>query len=599
MSRLQPTSEREGREDRLESPLAWYIILCALFVVVWLGMPYGTYYSPDEGGKYLQMRGMENGPLHPVRLIYPGNRKDSARVYYPARIEFAIWSTHAYPSVNADGRVQPNWPPWFPWISKPFFAWLGHRGLTLVPLLCGLLAAWLAGALAERLVAGARRLALAAFALASPVLFYSLTFWEHTLALVFQLAAVLCAWPQPAKVTGGRSIALIRMMVAGAFLLGAVALRRESLFLVGAIGILLVLRNREKWSRGFMHGKMSFIAGVLAAIAALAAMHSGLLPERTAADFTSTLHRAANWKTWANLGPHFFDVFFLRNWGSLLPTALRWAGRAGLVLCLVNAFWPRSRRPAVFAAGFLLILPAALFMAFTPIRYRALSSLVLSAPFVLFSLLPGPAGKSHSPSRHFIVSLALLYALFFFFGTWPSCRGHGAPEWGTRYALVLFAMLSAIGAANVVCWLGSPAVLGWRKPAMAGLVAVALFVGAASLVRGVRELRTTRNDLGRIQAALASSTAPIVTDCWWIGVGMPDLFMQREIYAIASPDELCGWLDTVGKDESSFVYASYELLPATVRLREKDRMEPVAHEAICGMEIDTYRILPASERMRP
>ena len=127
---------------------------------------------------------------------------------------------------------------------------------------------------------------------------------------------------------------------------------------------------------------------------------------------------------------------------------------------------------------------------------------------------------------------------------------------------------------------------------MAGLVAAALLVGAASMVRGLRELLTTRKDLGLIQKTLSSQTPPIVTDCWWIGVGMPDLFMRHEIYAIASPDELRGWLDAVGKGESAFVYASYKPLPEATRLREKDRVELVAHDEICGMGIDTYRIVP-------
>ena len=587
-----PAPENRGWKTRRGFSGVWFALVCAVFCVVWLRMPCGTFYSPDEGAKYLQIQGMGADPFQPVRLMYPGIRKDPALFYYPARVEFNAWSTHAYPYVNAKGRVQTNWLPWFPWIAMPFFRWLGPRGLTLIPLICGLIAAWMVSTLAGKLAPGARRLALAAFALASPLLFYGLTFWEHTLALVFQLAAVFCVLPPDAEDSARRVSAAVRVPVAAALLLGALALRRETIFFLAAMGLLLVWRNGNGWLRACLRRKAVFAVCTLAAIAVLAAAHPWLLPERTAVDLSSTLRRMADWKLWCGLGPHFFDVFFLRNWGSLLPVPLRWAGQLGLGLCLANAVWPRARHPAGFAAGFLLILPAALFMAFTPIRYRALSSLVLSAPFVLFALLLRPGTERRSAAERFVQTLALLYALFFFVGTWPSYRGHGAPEWGSRYALVLFALLSALGAAHVARWRESFATRGWRKSVLLALVCSALFLGASSMVRGVRELRTTRLDLARIAAVLETRTDPIVTDCWWIGVGMPDLYLKREIFVIVSPEELDGWIDAIGKDESMFRYASYVPLSEEMRQRAARRLEFVDREEICGMEIDTYRVRP-------
>lgn len=579
--------------------MGWFAYFLVLHAVVWLNMPVGTFFSPDEGGKYLQLMGMGSHPLQPCQLIYPGREKDPAMFFYPSRTEFAVCSTRIYPYSDAQGRVRTNWRPWFPFASKPFLALLGHRGLCLIPLLAGFLALWMTGGLAAAIEPRARLLALAAFALSSPLLFYGLTFWEHTPALALQLAALWCVWPRSFPREGGGGSRAFRLVAAGVLLLGAVALRREAVFFAVALGGTHALQNGKSWFHRWARKPRPVLGCASAAVVLLLAAGPWLLPGRTGMDLWMALYRVADPGTWLALPTHFFDVFFLRNAGSPLPVVLRWIGQVGLLICLGNAVWPRARRPGLFLAAAFLVLPCALFMAFTPIRYRAFNSLVLSAPFVLFALLPSAPAERRSAGERFVRSVALLFALLFLFGTLPTHRGHGGLEWGSRYALVLFGLLSALGAVNVRRWWAADSGRGWMRAGLGLLVALSLWTGLASMVRGVRELVATRRDLGGIQDALSALPAPIVTDCWWMAASMPDLYVRHELYTIAAPEELRGWLDTVGRDVSSFVYASYEPLPAAVRFREKDRLESAGREVVCGMGIETYRVLSASERMRP
>lgn len=589
------------RAPHAESPRAigWFAYFLVLHAVVWLNMPCGTFFSPDEGGKYLQLMGMGSHPLQPVRLVYPGLEKDPAMFYYPSRAELAVCSTRIYPYADAQGRVRTNWPPWFPCASKPFLAWLGHRGLYLIPLLAGFLALWLTGGMAAAIEPRARLLALAAFALSSPLLFYGLTFWEHAPALVLQLAALRCVWPRSLPREGGGGFCAGRLAAAGLLLVGAIALRREALFFAVALGGACVLQNGKSWFDRWARRRRLVWGFVLAGGLSLLAAGPWWLPGRTGMDLWLALYRVADPGTWLSLPTHFFDVFFLRNAGSPLPVVLRWIGQAGLLICLGNAFWSRARRPGVFLAGVLLVMPCALFMAFTPIRYRAFNSFVLSAPFVLFALLPSAADGERSAGERFVRTVAGLFAFLFLFATLPTHRGHGGLEWGSRYALVLFCLLSALGAVNVWRRWAAGSGRGWMRAGMGMLVALSLWTGLASMVRGVRELLATRRDLGGIQAALSAQPAPIVTDCWWMAASLTDLYARHGLYTLAAPEELRGWLDTVGRDVSSFVYASYEPLPAAVRFREKDRLEFAGREVVCGMGLETYRILSASERMRP
>ena len=579
--------------------IGWFAYFLVLHAVVWLSMPVGTFFSPDEGGKYLQSMGMGRHPLRPCQLIYPGQEKDPAWFFYPARAELAVCTARIYPYADAQGRVQTNWLPWFPLAAKPFLALLGPRGLYVIPLLAGWLALWMTGGMAAAIEPRARLLALAAFALSSPLLFYGLTFWEHTPALALQLAAMGCVWPRSIPREGGRGILAFRLVAAVLLLMGAIALRREALFFAVALGGAHVLLNGRSWLHHWARRRRLILGCASAAVLLLLAAGPGLLPDRTGMDLWMALYRVADPGTWLFLPTHFFDVFCLRNEGSLLPMVLRWIGQVGLLICIGNAFWPRARRTGLFLAGVLLVMPCALFMAFTPIRYRAFNSFVLSAPFVLFALMPSAADGNRSAAERFVRTVAGLFALLFLFGTLPTHRGHGGLEWGSRYALVLCCLLSALGAVNVWRRWAAVSGRGWMRAGLGLLVALSLWTGLASMVRGVRELVATRRNLGGIQDALMAQPAPIVTDCWWMAASMPDLYVRHELYTVASPDALRVWLDTVGRDVSTFVYASYEPLPAAVRFREKDRLESAGRDVVCGMGLDAYRIVAASERMRP
>ena len=572
-----------------------FAAICALFAAIYLHMPCRTLYSPDEGVKYLQMMGLESNPLRPCHLVYTGLSKDPSMFYYPGRAEAAVYHTRIYPFADATGRVQTKWLPWFPFVTKLAHRVIGMRGLYLIPLLAGLVALWLTGAVAATLEPGARWMAVLAFALSSPLLFYSITFWEHTLSLVFLLLAMLCVLPIISPDEVKEPTRALRLTAAAVLLLCSIAIRRETMFFAAAVGLALAMQAGSTRLRSLSRWQLWVPATAMAAAAiALVALSPWILPSSTAADLHATLHRLTAAETWLFLDTHFFNVFLLLKEEGPLPAILRWSGQAGLLTCIASCFWPRARRLSAFLAGAVLLLVPALFLAVVPVRYRALHSLFLCAPLVTLALLPVPDAVQRSAAERFIRSAALLSAVLYFVGTWPTQRTDAGLEWGSRYAFVLFSLLLAIGSANWLRWRQSAAARGWRKVGMHGMALLMLLTGSISAVRGVRELNTTRRDLGLIQDALSAKSGPIVTDCWWMGAGLVELFTRHEIYTIITPEELHDWLNTAGKNEPSFVYASYEPIPQRILLREKGRIEPVESEAVCGMTISTYSVTPTS-----
>lgn len=54
-----------------------------------------------------------------------------------------------------------------------------------------------------------------------------------------------------------------------------------------------------------------------------------------------------------------------------------------------------------------------------------------------------------------------------------------------------------------------------------------------------------------------------------MGASLADLFLSRELYTLAAPGELRGWLRSAGADAATLVYASYTPLPGIAVEREE------------------------------
>ena len=100
--------------------------------------------------------------------------------------------TYPRPSATPSGTPHLRFatPIWFSLISLPGLAAFGITGLYLLPLLSGWLIALISGLLARTFNPRLAPVAILVVGLATPVFFYSLTFWEHTPATLYALVAV-------------------------------------------------------------------------------------------------------------------------------------------------------------------------------------------------------------------------------------------------------------------------------------------------------------------------------------------------------------------------------------------------------------------------
>ena len=161
--------------------MRWPIALVAsVYVGCALWMPDGGFWINDNGLKFIQVQGLLGpGPLS-FAIDWPGAAIDPAYRFGPI--------TRGFRTV-ADGQVFAAYSPFFALASAAPYRLFGPSGLFLLPLLGGLLSLFSVRHLAWMVCddpRDARRIAalsVLGVGLATPLWFYSLTFWEHAPAV--------------------------------------------------------------------------------------------------------------------------------------------------------------------------------------------------------------------------------------------------------------------------------------------------------------------------------------------------------------------------------------------------------------------------------
>lgn len=184
-----------------------------------------TFPQGDNAIKFMLTRQVAAGDwglaLQPVRRV----------------LDSALWHQGFVPFSEAlmvprEGRLFPVYPPAFAFLSAPFFALLGFRGLYALPLL----GTWLVWILAARACVALRLrgvgtgVALALLIFASPVTLNAWLFWEHSAALALAFGGLTLVLLRP-----WRRAPDPRAAFAGGLLVGLAPLLREEMLVAGGL----------------------------------------------------------------------------------------------------------------------------------------------------------------------------------------------------------------------------------------------------------------------------------------------------------------------------------------------------------------------------
>jgi hypothetical protein len=200
--------------------------LIAYLVVIYV-TPNDAYWIVDCGAKALLAERLVETRFTTLDLDYPAAALDPGGEAFPIPPPFAVPRGDAFVS---------HYPPAYPAVAAPFLVALGPPGLRLPAALgaaaCAFLfAVWTTPVFGRRpAVAGGLALALA-----TPLFFYGVTVWEHSLTVALPLGAVTLLTRRTPT----------RLLLAG-FLVGAACWFREELVLaLPALGFACFVCDRE------------------------------------------------------------------------------------------------------------------------------------------------------------------------------------------------------------------------------------------------------------------------------------------------------------------------------------------------------------------
>lgn len=503
--------------------------ICCLYLACLSLLPNRpVFWSPDEGGKYLALRQMTATGDWIAPLPYPA-----------ASIDPQLRSVPLLYWLRVDDKIYSWWPVWFPVLSSGPYLLFGARGLFVAPLLSSLLIGLAVygavAAVSKRAAVGA----LIVVAVASPIWFYGLTYWEHTLHSLLMLLGFAAA-------IRGLATQRARWWALSGALCGlAFYLRLETVIFIGALGAIeaLELAGRRQAARPIRLGAIAFSLSFIIAITPFLARNQIVeghpLGRRNAADVTRTIERALSYgrESALEIIPNIL-VGALGHQGVDLKPYWRWLFVGAALGCFASGWLLRRGLdwPVYLAALALIALSG--FVLLAPDDYRSIHGLILIAPFLAFtgwSLLPTADRTTRLWGVAATGGLGL-YIIATALGGWAA---QGGLQWGPRYALPLMAvMIVAVTRGAHALWRDAAIPIGAKRAAI-GLLIVHVAIGLGFQIRGLRAMMIDQQTYVEWEAQLAALPAEtlIVTEYPWLALTLPDVYESRAVVR-AQPDTL-------------------------------------------------------------
>jgi len=517
-------------------PILLIGILLASVLLFYL--PSDGIWAGDQGAKYVQVESLIRQSFRETTLLYPGADLDPSGTFSPLP---ALYTVPA-----RDGAVSIYSYP-YAFLCAGFVKLAGLTGLLLPSVVATLLLLFFCVRVGRRLGLRTASSALPwVLAGGTPILFYALSFWEHAPA-----AAV----------------------AAGALALGVEAMRRESVPLAGAAGLVAALSFLVR-PEGLFVGAAASVAMAAAprrrarlVAAALAGWALGLLP---AAGLNMALYgqplgggAALNFgglsvplvagKLLAARGQIAASIAFDRN--------LYWKYFAALVVLAIAVRLTTGRWRT---AALLALALAALRLWFMEGGMFLKTGLVAACPLVLLALA---ARRRASPVRA-ILDFLLAFCGVYFLAVVLTAPNDGGAQWGPRYLLPMLAP------AAVVAWHQAEHLFlsarGAQRRAVGAALALLLLLSGALQFHSVRVLEHSLSRGKTIHAAVrAAGDDVVLADFWWVSQLLAPLYFERRLFMLHQPGKLDAFIaELAAHGQRGFVFVvSRSATPDLDRLR--------------------------------
>ncbi|MCA9728794.1 MAG: hypothetical protein KC729_13975 [Candidatus Eisenbacteria bacterium] len=502
------------------SPLAALLLVGVVYVLAALLIEHHGLWIIDNQIKFLQVEQILATHGRSYAMPWPGSALDPELRFQPMIFPFFAVRDHT---------LYPAYTPIFPLLSAIPFATFGFGGLSLLPLLGGLLSAWGAARLARicALSASAQSLSAVLAGLLTPLWFYSEVYWEHTLAVA------ACLWGVGFVLQFLQAGSWKRLASGGALCATGIYLRDDLYVFCAALALMTFLRTPRSRLR---------TAAVLGA-----AMIGALLPlwffQAWAIGQPFGFHIGVHVFDFPGLGQHFAERpaviyrLFVRcasnPWLSIVLLAPFLVGFLLRPRLSTEAFrWTIPGVALWSLAGFLFVMRG-YFEAESPILHMIqVNTLFAVSPILVCAFWRNQEDASLLSS--FVWPLTLIYVVVYSLVS-PLDATEGV-HWGNRLVLVLYPLFAVMAAEQITHWTPRAGKASAFGTGVLIITAVASLLGQAYSVWLLDRKQTVTKQLNEMVAARPERA--ILTDLWWVPLEIYSVFPERPIFRVRSQDQI-------------------------------------------------------------
>ncbi|MBN1268966.1 MAG: hypothetical protein JXB04_05220 [Kiritimatiellae bacterium] len=514
---------------RLRHTLSALALVALVYLVCLALFPHEGLWIADNASRFLQMRAFMLTGNAACAIPWPGAEFDPAFEFQPLPPPFAV---------VRDGRLLSQYSPVFALVSAPFFRLFGYSGLYLLPLVSSLVMLAGLAAIAGQLGAPARAAPQAVLiaGLTTPVWFYSVVFWEHTLALCLLAWALWC---------GLRFIRTCRLSfaLAGSILAAAGAYFRDEMYIVCVVlaAALVLPPCPRRWATLALSVCMMLVVlGPLfvfqrAVTGNPFGLHMGINVGPAPAS-------AASFLAHLRLRPTVIYNLLLASHPSR-ALSLAVAGPAVALLIIRPAFKDSVFRVALPVVAFASLAASALSLGSLagtahPVTWLLRSGGLFAATpvIVLGCLSAAQVSGTELFCERWLWGIGLAFACCYVLAA-PEISSVGI-HWGGRYLLPLYPLLAVLAAANIARWME---IRGRGTQVMALVLLMCALAGVAGQVLSMNLLcRKASFSAALNREAAGRPERVVVTDLWWLPQELYGVFYDRMIFYAEGREQIEG-----------------------------------------------------------
>jgi len=499
----------------LKDPLVWAGVSLFLIYLVWMLLyPKNIFWSLDEGGKFIHLKNIVSTGNLLTSINYIGGKLDTNLEFVP----LYFWS-------RINNQIYSWWAIGFPMVTIPFYVLFGWVGLYILPAGFGALTAVLTGMIVRLLEPKRKKLSFVVVlitGLATPILFYSTTFWEHTISSGLFLGgvlAILYAW---------KSQRISFLLWSSILLSIATYFRVEtSLFVAGILGIFVLIQ----WRWAIMLGVEYLISSVPWGI--LNVMLTGDVFSRRST--MSALNTEVSWFPGIKEAGWWFAPYTLFNAPKIgafaIPKVVLILASISVILAIFLPIFSKKGRILLFTYSVIVVVSG--WVLFQPQGYHSVHGVLLIAPYLVFAtmIFLNKDNFQKTPLFLMIIGMILSYAGIYVVKGWVAA---GGLQWGPRYLINFYPLLTITAIVGLV----NSKYRLLERNAFIVLFSLAVLVGGGFQIRGLVSALQTRQYYEQTKEAINELPSGIVvTDCSWLSMVMPEIYFNRMLFVVKDVNE--------------------------------------------------------------